>query len=372
MISELVNKFENVYIHEASRESDVAKRFCELLPNDKIHFIDTSAAASNTISGELSARQFNRSKKNIMIAPFKGQFFKRCPGSSGSGLACCNYYVLNLGLQCDMNCSYCYLQSFINTSMLTIYSNIDDAILELKEMYAAAPNKAVRVGTGETIDSLSLDPLTLYSKKLIGAFREMPNWKLEFKSKSRFIEQFIETPHVGNVIVSWSINPQEIISSEEHGTASLEERLSAAETAVSKGFQVSFHIDPMIWHPNWKQNYIELAEQIHRRFLPSQVLTISVGGLRFQTEQRHIMRERFGMKSYVTQAEVFKGHDGKLRYDLDLRNEMFDTLISRFRSLDSKWRVFLCMESPETWVSNFSAHPMRVEGLKEIFEPILL
>ncbi len=84
------------------------------------------------------------------------------------------------------------------------------------------------------------------------------------------------------------------------------------------------------------------------------------------------MRERFGMKSYVTSAETFVGHDGKLRYDLDLRNEMFDTLISKFKSLNSKWRIFLCMESPETWVSNFSAVPMRVEGLKEIFEPIQL
>ncbi len=368
MIEELVKKFENVFIDESSRNSEVAKRFCEIFSSDKVHFVDKLEGPT----GELSAKQFDRSKKNIFITRFKGQFFKRCPGSSGSGLACCNYYVLNLGLQCDMNCSYCYLQSFINTSALTIYSNIDDAILELKQMYAQAPNKAVRVGTGETIDSLSLDPLTNYSKKLIAAFSEMPNWKLEFKTKSQFVEQFVHASHSGNIVVSWSMNPQEVISSEEHGTASLEARLSAAELAVKNGFQVSFHIDPMIWHPNWKQNYSELADTIHRRFQPSQVLSISVGALRFQPEQRHMMRERFGMKSYVTQAESFKGHDGKLRYDLELRNEMFDSLISRFRTLDPKWRVFLCMESPETWVSNFSAHPMRVDGLKELFEPLNL
>ncbi len=368
MITALVKKFENIYIHESARESEVAKRFINLFSADQIHFVNTL----NGPIGVLSSRQFDHSKKNILITAFKGQFFKRCPGSNGSGLACCNYYVLNLGLQCDMNCSYCYLQSFINTSMLTIYSNIDDAISELKNMYAENPNKAVRVGTGETIDSLSLDPLTLYSEKLIQAFNEMPNWKLEFKTKSRFIEQFIHLQHAKNIVVSWSINPEEIILREEHGTASLEERLSAAEKAASHSFQVSFHIDPMIWHPNWKQNYIDLADQIHQRFQPSQVLSISVGALRFQPEQRHMMRERFGMKSYVTQAETFKGHDGKLRYDLDLRNEMFDALISRFRILDPRWRVFLCMESPETWVSNFSAHPMRVDGLKELFEPIRL
>lgn len=365
-MNELLQKFENIYIHDSARGSEVAIRFCEIFASEKIHFVDQLSGPT----GELSAQEFNKSKKNIFITKFKGQFFKRCPGANGSGLACCNYYVLNLGLQCDMNCSYCYLQSFINTSMLTIYSNIDDAILELKTMYQESKSKAVRVGTGETIDSLSLDPLTLYSQKLISAFKEMPNWKLEFKTKSRFIEQFVNESHAGNVVVSWSINPQEIISSEEHGTASLEERLQAAELSVKNSFLVSFHIDPMIWHPNWKENYLNLASQIHARFRPHQVLSISVGGLRFQPEQRHMMRERFGMNSYVTKGEVFRGHDGKLRYDLDLRNEMFDCLISQFRKLDPNWRVFLCMESPETWISNFSAHPMRVEGLKELFEPI--
>ncbi len=361
-------KFENIYIHDSARDSEVAQNFREIFSADQIHEVSRLEGPT----GELSAREFNQSKKNIFITKFKGQFFKRCPGSSGSGLACCNYYVLNLGLQCDMNCSYCYLQSFINTPMLTIYSNIEDAIQELREMYLANPLKPVRVGTGETIDSLSLDPLTKYSQKLISAFRQMPGWKLEFKTKSHFVDQFVGEPHSGNVIVSWSINPQDVITHEEFGTASLEERLAAAEKSVRNGFQVSFHIDPMIWHPDWKKNYLSLADEINRRFEPAQVLTISVGALRFQSEQRHMMRERFGMKSYVTSAETFTGHDGKLRYDLDLRNEMFDTLISRFKSLNPKWRIFLCMESPETWVSNFSTVPMRVEGLKEIFEPISL
>ena len=365
----LIEKFDKVFIHDDSRESEVALRAIKHFPKEKIFFVSDTPYPESI--GELSSREFNRSKREIFIRRFQGSFFKRCPGSK-PGLACCNYYVLNLGQQCDMNCSYCYLQSFINSPLLTVYSNIDEAIAELREMAMASPNQPVRVGTGETIDSLSLDELTLYSRKLIELFREIPGWRLEFKTKSNRISQFIDVPHAGNVICSWSINPEKIVSLEENGTASMIDRLKAAEACRDRGFIVSFHIDPVIYHEGWRESYKSLVDEICRRFKPNEVPYMSIGGLRFQKEQRAMMRERFGMQSLVTRAEMWPGIDGKLRYPLELRQPMFDFIIQQFRENDPKWNVFLCMESPETWLSQFKAPPRRVEGLGELFQPISL
>ncbi len=141
-----------------------------------------------------------------------------------------------------MNCSYCYLQSFINTPVLTVYTNLDHALDELRAL--GMSDHVLRVGTGETVDSLSLDDITLYSRELITFFRDYPKWQLEFKTKSAKVDQFLDVEHAGNVIVSWSINPQNIIAKEEHLTASLDQRLSAAERCLAAGFKVSFHIDP--------------------------------------------------------------------------------------------------------------------------------
>ena len=69
----------------------------------------------------------------------------------------------------------------------------------------------------------------------------------------------------------------------------------------------------MIWHPDWKESYGYLVDQITKRFNPNDIPYLSVGALRFQPEQKNIMRERFGMESLVNQAETFKGRDGKLR-----------------------------------------------------------
>jgi len=364
----LISWFEKIWIHEDSRSSALALRIISLFPAEKIEFVTSDPLP---YKGQMSAEQFSKSKKLLFVKPFTGNFFKRCPGATQKKtLTCCNYYVLNLGQQCNMNCSYCYLQSYLNSPTMVMYSNIDQAISELRAMATEHPNLPFRVGTGEVIDSLSLDPMTLYSRNLIEFFREFPSWKLEFKTKSDCVDQFLDCEHAGNVIVSWSLNCNSVIESEEHGTARLQQRLLAARKCLDKGFLVSFHIDPLIWFQDWKQGYSDLVREITRQFSPEEILVTSVGALRFQPEQRHMMRERFGLGSKVVSAEMFPSEGHKLRYDLSLRREMYDFVLGQFREQSPNWKIFLCMETPETWISSYDRTPMQVPELREFFRPL--
>lgn len=366
MEPKLKNHFDRVYIHEKARESRLASRALAVFGADRVEWVADRPLSS--VQGALSPSEFERSKRLLYITRFEGAFFKQCPGAQN--VACCNYFVLNLGQQCNMNCSYCYLQSYINSPMLTLYSNVDDAIKELESMRERHADLPIRIGTGEVMDSLSLDELTLHSADLIEFFKTVPKWKLEFKTKSDSIGQFVELPHAGNVFVSWSINPQYVISREEHGTAALEARLTAARRCAEQGFKIAFHIDPMIWHPEWRENYGALIDRLTELFTPDELPQISLGALRFQPEQRHMMRARFGMKSLITSAETFLSRDGKLRYDQETRNEMFRFVVERFRAHNPKWKVWLCMESPESWLSTFEATPRNVKELEPLFRPL--
>jgi spore photoproduct lyase len=366
MENELMHAFDRVFIQEDSRGSRLALRVLEFFSPEKIEWVRERPFPES--QGKLSATEFSRSKKNLYITRFEGKFFKQCPGAQN--VACCNYFVLNLGQQCNMNCSYCYLQSYINSPLLTLYSNLDDALNELRSMGVANAKHPVRIGTGEVMDSLSLDELTLYSAELIEFFRDYPNWKLEFKTKSAQVEQFLETPHAGNVVVSWSINPQHVVSREELGTASLHERLLAARKCLEHGFKIAFHMDPMIWHPEWRENYGGLVDEIASRFTPVELPHISLGALRYQPEQRHMMRERFGLTTLALQGEMFLSRDGKYRYDQEARNEMFNFVIKRFREKDPGWKVWLCMESPESWISTYKEMPRQIPELENLFKPL--
>lgn len=364
----ILNRIEKIWIEESSWYSDVAIRVRALADQSKIIKIADNHFEAKS---ELTATEYLQSKKEILLTKFKGKFFKRCPGSSQKKiLACCNYHILNLGQQCPMDCSYCYLQSYLKTKAMQIYTNIDDAIAEMKEMAALLPEQAFRVGTGEIIDSLALDPLTLYSQKLIPFFNQHPLWQLEFKTKSGHVDQFLNEAHQRNVITSWSLNPDYIINSEEHLTASLQERLNAAKKCLNKNFLVSFHLDPLIHFDNWPSHYLDLVKKVTDLFKPEDLQIISLGALRFQPEQKQIMRKRFGMSSLVTQAEMLPSEGGKLRYHQVLRNEMYSFVKDTFKQIDPKYKVYLCMETPETWIQSMGHTPSQDSSLQSIFKPV--
>ena len=363
--------FQKIFIDEASINSEVAQRVLQQFPEDKIEILSSEQIQQQFAKGSMDAKSFRQSKRQLLLTPFRGQFFKRCPGASQKKtLNCCNYYVLNLGQQCNFDCSYCYLQSYLNSPVMKLYTNLQDALQELDEMASQFSEHPFRVGTGEVVDSLSLDDISLYSRHLIEFFRKYPKWILEFKTKSDKIDTFLDCQHAGNVVVSWSINPQYIITKEEHGTASLQQRLSAARRCLDAGYRIAFHIDPLIYHPEWKQNYGEFIDFLTASFRPEEVHVISLGALRFQPEQRYLMKERFGLDSLVTSAEMFPGEGAKLRYDASLRQEMFQFVRQRFVQNNSDWNVFLCMETPENWIATYEQTPLQIPSLKEFFRPL--
>ena len=359
---EKLNSFDWIYIHKDAEKSEIGQRVLNASLKKPISFVDDDFFKK----GALTPQVVEKSKKTLYLKPFKGSFFKRCPGAKPK-LLCCNYYVLNLGQHCEMDCSYCYLQSFINFPAVVIYTNIEDALDELKKLRDRYGDQYLRIGTGEQTDSLSLDDISRHSQKLVSFFKDCPNWVLEFKTKSHNVKNFENLPHRGNITVSWSVNPEEIVKKEEHGTSSLTDRLKTARRIKDKGFRVSFHIDPIIYHPRWRENYGQLADQITSAFKPEEITHISLGALRFPPAQKALMRERFGMKNYVSQGEFFKGKDGKLRYDNELRQELFQFLWDRFKKQNPLWNTFLCMETPENWLNTALKPPRKDPGLKKDF-----
>lgn len=367
-LTKLVDQFHGVFIDHEVQNEELVNRVHQFFPDHKIKWVQAPPFLDQL--GDRSAKTFSESKRWLYITHYNGNFFKRCPGFK-PGLACCNYFVLNLGLQCHMDCSYCYLQSYHNSPYTTIYSNIDQAISELNQLSDENPYLSCRVGTGETMDSLGFDPITLFSEKLFSFFYTHPLWYLELKTKTNHVDHLLQIPHKKNIVVSWSLNPQFIIDCEEHGTASLIERLEAAQKCVQHGFLVAFYFDPLIWYQDWEKGYSEVVDMIVKRFDPIQVIQLAMGSLRFPVSQKAIIRERFGMKSLVASAELFQSQTGKLRYDQKIRNMMFQHLIQSFKKDDPRWQISLCMETSQSWKENYQETPLKIPELKPFFQPVL-
>ena len=310
---------------------------------------------------------FGEGKKNLVLSRFNGSFLKKCPGAS-PGMVCCNYYVVNLAKNCIFDCSYCFLQDFLNNNPLQVaYVNIEDLLQELEEVFAQFPDRAFRVGTGEITDSLALDSLIPYSNSLVPFFNKQKNAVLELKTKSDCVENLLDQPDPTNVIVSWSINPQQVIDLEEKGTPGLESRLHAASLCAEKGYRVGFHLDPIILIPEWEEAYRGLVDTLFDFIPASQMEWVSLGSFRYRSSLKPIIKSRHPETLLFT-GEHLPGKDGKFRYLRPLRNKAYETIRGFLQEKSKELSIYFCMETKEVWEGVTGKTPRSDEKLDAFFD----
>lgn len=293
-------------------------------------------------------------KSTLLLAVQKGPFWRPCPGTRD--YLCCGYQVLQVTLNCPMDCSYCVLQGYVNLPALTVFVNLEDLLAELEARLGEDPAKIWRLGTGEFGDSLALDDLMGLNERLIPWFAGRRQALLEIKSKLPVPDHLLTLGPNPQVVLAWSLNPQEIIRQEEHRTASLAARLAAAARAAAAGFRVAFHFDPLIYFPGWEAAYQRTVARLGELVPPRAVAWISLGGLRLLPPLRALIHRRFP-QSRIAAQEMVLAPDGKLRYFITLRVEMYGRLREWLSRAAPGVPVYLCMESPRIWQEVFGFIP---------------
>ena len=348
---------ERILLEAGCEDSPITKNVLRCLPDVPV---ETIASAEDKVQEfRQSDLSISGAKRLMMLARQKGRFFRACQGQNSKAEIpniCCDYFVINFASNCHLECTYCFLQSYLTFPYLIVYTNVEDLLKELEEAFSAEPDRVFRVGTGELSDSLALDPLTGYSPYLVEFFASQPNALLELKTKTNCIERLLTLDHRNRTVVAWSVNPPEIQHREELKTSRLEARLAAAVRCVAAGYRVAFHFDPMVHHEGWREAYDTLVDQLFSAVDADAIAWISLGGLRMPLTQRDLMRERFP-HSRLVQGELVPAADGKLRYFKPIRLELYRHLLDRIRSRAPSVRVYACMERPEIWRKAFGEVP---------------
>jgi spore photoproduct lyase len=325
--------------------------------------VDILELPAADVEEQLRHLGLTQGKRVLLVKEFRGRFFKQCQGLKAD-YACCNLHTLAEANGCAMECTYCILQYYLTTPHLSIFANLRDFGQEISRVIASQPDRMFRIGTGELSDSLLLDPLTESTRHMVPFFRSLPNAVLELKTKTDNVANLLDLEHGGRTVVSWSVNPPEVVSREELKTAPLEDRLRAASRVALQGYAVGFHVDPMIHYPDWKAGYAFLVDALVDAVPPASIAWISLGSLRFPPEMKATLEARFP-HSELRYGELVRGTDGKVRYLRPLRLEMYLWVVERLRQRlgpKSAPIVYLCMESAEVWKRVFQeAAPTNAE-----------
>ena len=309
--------------------------------------------------------RYEPKKDTLYLLVYRGSFLKPCPGTKQ--YICCKYQILNVGINCPLDCSYCILQAYFNQPYLRIFVNIEDGLKEVLSYIDKKKDEIFRIGTGEFTDSLALDPIAEWSKILIPQFSKRKNVILELKTKTMNIEGAISLPYRERIIISWSLNSPFISSKEEHGAISIRKRIELASICQKEGFIVGFHFDPLIFYPDWKEDYLRTIDLMDKYLDPSKIIWISLGSFRYMPELKDIIIRRH-KKSIVLNGEFIKGMDGKMRYFKPIRIELYSYMHEKLSSWYKDLGIYLCMESDDVWKESFGWSPKNSQGLKNFLD----
>jgi len=364
-----------IFVSEESKDDALTKRIISRLPEAKVVHLESSGDVirEQSIDGvsakysESVASTFDRGKRMLQLTRHKGSWLKACPGTSSH--VCCNLFIVNPGEGCPFDCTYCYLQSYLQRNpTLKLYTNTSAMLEELRVKIESNKDRLFRVGTGELIDSLVWDELSDQTHELVPFFASFPNAVLELKTKDNFIDNLLDlkNEHKGQTVVSWSINARSVTENEEKGTASLDERIEAAAKVVEAGYRVGFHFDPVIYFESWQDEYRDTITEVFKYIPSKSIAWVSMSTLRYKPELQDMMRERFP-ESTLPFGEQFLAKDKKIRYLQPLRLKMQRFLWEELKSHDTNIPTYMCMESPAAWRNIAGGAPAAGAELQEVF-----
>lgn len=324
---------QNIFIENLSLNSEIANCVKEKFPKAKF----------TTFTGKFPKlkESYSERKKNLIIYTEKFDFLKPCPCTKGAN--CCGYNLINLGFGCLYECNYCFLQQYQNLPAIALPSNISDFLTKIPTAtFRRGHFNYIRLGSGEFTDSLLFDDITNYSTNIINFFKNRQEM-FEFKTKSVNIDNLLKLPPQKNIVVGWSVNPQNIISKVEPLTPTLKERLAAAAKIAKYGYKVAFHFDPVIIHKNWKENYKSVIDEIEANIPKENIVWISIGTLRFNRELKKFIECRFP-QNIILDEDFYLSFDGKMRYSEEERKEVYNFLKPLLEKTFPQTVVYLCME----------------------------
>jgi spore photoproduct lyase len=353
-----------IFVAEDCRDFPVVKRIIDHAGSIPVTIL--GEGETPTIEGMNFPKNLAAGKKVLFLCRNKGRFLKPCPATRE--YRCCDYQVLNIGMNCPMDCTYCILQAYMNNPWISFYVNVEDLITELETFQKENPGQFLRIGTGEFTDSMALDRLTGLSAHLIDFIRQSPSMVLELKTKSTAVDHLKHLPHNGRTIIAWSLNSSRINRREELHTASLNMRLQAAARCAEWGYRLAFHFDPIILHPDWQEEYRGTIQRLYETVPADRVAWISMGALRFLPALKNIAHQRFPGTS-IFYEEFITGLDNKCRYFRSRRVELYRELLQELQKhAHSETCIYLCMESDEIWREVFGYSPESKGGLRQMLD----
>ncbi len=208
-----------------------------------------------------------------------------------------HFYYTSCMMNCIYHCDYCYLQGMYPSGHVVVFVNLEDYFKELEALLKEHP---VYLCISYDTDLLALEQKFSFISRWLAFAAVHPDLTLEIRTKSGnpAVFEALAALYSGKeqlqkqIIFAWTVSPESLSHTIEHGAASLPLRLKSLQAAKQAGFSVRLCFDPMIVHGGWKSEYSTLVDTIFSTISADDLYDVSIGVFRISTDYLKNMRKK--------------------------------------------------------------------------------
>ena len=271
------------------------------------------------------------------------RFDKTPPPIKQTNVVCPHFLELKWAYGCPFDCAWCYLKGtfrFLPTGTRPVIKDYKKVELHTRRFLSEVTTPEI-LNTGEIADSLMWEASSKpFSKFIIPLFEQQDRHKVLFVTKSDNIKNLLEINPHNQVIISFSLNADEVARRWERGAPPVDRRIEAGRKLSQADYEVRIRIDPIVPVLDWKTYYTNLIDQIFTNFTPTRITLGSLRGLQSTIN---------GATDKSWQEYLKENSNWGKKVEFNTRREIYATIINQLKESYNYTEVALCKESLAMW-----------------------
>ncbi|TYQ12788.1 UNVERIFIED_CONTAM: spore photoproduct lyase [Acetivibrio alkalicellulosi] len=271
------NLFNVIYVEEAAFKYPITKevldKYCNLQVITIRHYKDVFNRTNQHF-------QIQKQYQSLILAVKDKPFLYEGPQVC-QNFGYPNFYYTSFLLNCIFDCGYCYLQGMYNSANIVAFVNVEDFKNSIEQ---ESLKKPVFLAVSYDTDLIGFYNIIPYIDYFYGFFKMHPALTVEIRTKSGNQSFYKTHTALDNIVIAFTLSPQEIIEKYEKNTPPLKTRIKAIKTALDQGFKVRICLDPVFINPVADHLYEPFYEYVFSEINANKILDLSFGFFRMSKE----------------------------------------------------------------------------------------
>lgn len=273
----VLRSFRHIYIEEEVLQHPVTESLVQRFPHSSLIPIRHYKDVFNRSRQDLHAQETEPAL--ILAANHGTKFYPGAPVCQSFGEE--HFMYTSCIMNCLYDCDYCYLRGMYPSKTVVIFVNLEDYFKELETLLEKHP---VYLCCSYDSDLTALAGILPHAEAFCRYALTHPNLRLELRTKSAALPFIKALPAAKNIVIAFTLSPQELITRYEHYTPSLRARLLTAKEAATRGFSLRLCFDPVLDVPDAPELYSALIDETFSILQPEEVTDISLGVFRLSKD----------------------------------------------------------------------------------------